>query len=283
MVKMIQTMLLMLGVLCSTCLYTCAQGVLTPTFFKWEGDGSGADYQCTTGVCHLSDEIWFHSFSVSSGATVVNTGGNGPLIIRSTGTCTIAGAISSNGSSLTSGITGNGDFGGGGGGGGGGVGAGANGRTTEVNYTIPIVNGGAGGTAGGGSGHNGVSTTTGQYRMFLSGASTWPGGGGAGGIGSVNGKSGGFGGAPVIFVCDSINFTGTIDVSGGNGANASANGAGGGGGGGGGYVVLAAATFIANTGTINSSGGTGGTCGTFSNCGAGGNGGNGWNYSLTIK
>ena len=112
---------------------------------------------------------------------------------------------------------------------------------------------------------------------------TWPGGGGAGGAGSANSKSGGFGGAPVIFVCDSINFTGTIDVSGGNGTNAPANGTGGGGGGGGRYVVLAAVTFIANTGTINTGGGTGGTCGAFTNCGAGGNGGNGWNYSLTIR
>ena len=113
MAKMTQTVLLMFGLSCLMYLPAHAQTVLTPKFLRWLGDGSGSDYQCTTGTCNLTDEIWFRSFSVSAGATVVNAGGNGPLIIRSTGTCTIDGTISSNGTSLTSGITGNGDSGGG--------------------------------------------------------------------------------------------------------------------------------------------------------------------------
>jgi hypothetical protein len=272
-------------VFAACCLYLPghAQTGLTPAWLRWLGSGTN-NFNCTSGRCNITDEIWFKSFSVSPGATVVNAGGNGPLIIRATGTCTIDGTIIANGS-LTwgSGITGSGDFGGGGGGGGGGTAAGINGKSTTVISGIPVVNGGTGGSAEGGNGQNGVSSSSNQYHAFLASGSSWPGGGAAGGNGGSGGGAGGLGGTPVIFVCNTIEFSGTIDVSGGNGGNASASNRGAGGGGGGGYVVLAAVTFAANTGTINTNGGNGGTCNGFSNCGAGGSGGNGWSMSLTIQ
>lgn len=265
------------------CLRAQAQTTfLTPSWLKWLGNGTNA-YSCTSGTCNLTDELWFTSFNVSLGATVVNAGGNGPLIIRSTGTCTIAGSVLGGPSGGAEGITGQGDFGGGGGGGGGGVAAGVAGKTTEVIPGIPIVNGGFGGSAGGGAGGTALSTAAGQYRMFMSNPGSWPGGGAMGGQGGSGGAQGGQGGTPVIFVCNAINFTGTINASGGNGNNATANGTGAGGGGGGGYVVLAAVTFTANTGSINTAGGVGGSCAGHTTCGAGGNGGNGWTMSMTIQ
>jgi hypothetical protein len=83
------------------------------------------------------------------------------------------------------------------------------------------------------------------------------------------------GGNAVTLVCQSINFTGTISVSGANGGNSTGNNIGASGGGGG-VVFLATPTYTANTGTIAVAGGTGGTCGAYTGCGAGGNGGNGW-------
>jgi len=264
------------------CLPLKAQIAQTPDWLKWLGNGKNS-YSCTSGTCNLTDELWFSSFTVSAGATVLNAGGNGPLIVRATGTCTIAGTIASSPVYGVQGITGYGDYGGGGGGGGGGTGVGAAGKTTQAILGIPIVNGGAGGTAGGGAGHTALSTTAGQYQTFLGAGSPWPGGGGQGGQGGSGGGLGGDGGMPVIFVCNTINFTGTIDVRGGNGGNAGKIDSGAGGGGGAGYVVLAAVSFTANSGTIRTTGGLGGTCNSYSGCGAGGNGGNGWSYSITIQ
>src|SRR5579864_5833166 len=65
-----------------------------PAWLRFLGDGSGLDYSCASGTCILGDEHWFSSFTVSAGATVVTTGGNGPIVIRSTGACTIAGTLS---------------------------------------------------------------------------------------------------------------------------------------------------------------------------------------------
>lgn len=255
----------------------------TPPWLKFLGFGINP-FTCTSGRCNITDEIWFTSFYVAPGAIVVNAGGNGPLIIRSTGTCTIAGTVIGNGSlTYGSGITGNGDFGGGGGGGGGGTYGGIAGRTTVVIQGIPIINGGAGGSAGGGNGGTATSASFNQYRAFLANGSSWPGGGGAGGNGGSGGALGGNGGTPVIFICNTINFTGTIDVSGGAGGNSNANNTGAGGGGGAGYVILAAVNFAANSGTINVTGGAGGTCSGHSNCGSGGAGGNGWSATVDIQ
>ncbi len=266
---------------CCLCSAGESQNAPTPDWLTWLGNGT-TPYACSSGTCDLSGENWFSSFTLSSGAELLNNTA-GPLIIRATGACTIAGTISGSPNAGNPGISGNGDFGGGGGGGGGGALAGTQGRNTLVVPGVPIVNGGKGGGAGGGAGQNALTVNQGQYRMLLSSGSPWPGGGAVGGQGGSNGGAGGTGGTPVIFVCDTINFTGTINVSGSNGGNAPANNTGAGGGGGGGYVLFAAVSYTANTGTINTNGGTGGSCNGLSNCGAGGNGGNGFSKSITIE
>jgi len=268
-----------------------AQTTVTPGWLAWLGDGSENTYSCTSGTCVLGGEHWFSSFTVASGATVVNTTVNSPIIIRSTGACTVHGTISSSvNTARGGGMNFNGDFGGAGGGGGGGaVGAlveGANGFTTVGIGGLPISNGGLGGGAGA-PGGPGNSVDTGQYHQILSGGTFWPVGGSAGGQGGCNGHgkcggNGGLGGSPVILICSSINFTGTIDASGGPGAPAPVNYSGSGGGGGGGYVIFSALNYVANTGAINVSGGAAGSC-TTTGCAAGGVGGSGFTYTQTIQ
>jgi hypothetical protein len=252
-------------------------------YLEFLGDGSEGAYSCASGTCALGGEHWVSSFDVSAGATLINSGQNSPIVIRSTGVCTVAGTISNSpnsGTAVT--ITGPGDFGGGGGGGGGGTAAGGVGYISVGDASIEIVNGGEPGAAGGGAGSNAGNPAVGQYQMLLSGGSFWPVGGGSGGTGGSSGGAGGWGGAPVILVCNSINFTGFIDVSGGNGGASTGNNSGAGGGGGAGYVIFSAASYTANTGTINVSAGLGGSCNSNTGCGAGGNGGSGWKKAVTI-
>jgi hypothetical protein len=266
-----------------------AQNILTPSWLRYLGSGVGGNFSCTSGVCALGDERWMTSFSVSPGATVVSKANNGPFIIRSTGTCTIGGTISNSANTAGGGgILNKGDIAGAGGGGGGGTSPGSPGLNGIGDQQLPVVLGGAGGVAGGGAGGNGASPTPSQYHVLIGAGSMWPvgganGGSGGGSGGGTAGGSGGVGGGPVIFVCQSINFTGMIDASGAPGHNAPANNTAAGGGGGGGYVILSAVTFIANTGTIKVSGGAGGSCGSNTGCGAGGNGGNGWTYIQNIQ
>jgi hypothetical protein len=261
-----------------------AQTTSTPAWLTFVGDGSSGSYSCTSGKCILGDEHWYTSFNVSAGATVVTTGQNGPIIIRATGTCTIAGLVSdspNSGAGIT--ITGNGDFGGGGGGGGGGSSGGNMGKMGVGDGNIPIVNSGSGGNGGGGNGGNGNGSVINQYRTLIASGSYWPVGGGAGGQGGgPNGAQGGTGGGPIIFVCHNIDFTGTIDVSGGPGSNSPSSGNGAGGGGGAGYVILSAVNYTNNSGNINLNGGSGGSCNGNSNCGTGGNGGNGFSFFANI-
>lgn len=264
------------------CLSVHAQTVATPAWLKWLGNGT-SNFSCTSGTCALGEELWFANFTVAAGATVSNVSGNGPIIIRAKGTCSINGTVSNSPNEGNYGISGRGDFGGGGGGGGGGTAAGTIGGTTSVITGIPLVNGGRAGATGGGNGGTGRSTTVNEYQQFISGGSDWPGGGAPGGAGGSGGGAGANGGGPVIIICNTINFTGTIDVSGGTGSNAPANNTGAGGGGGGGYVLLAAVTYTATTGTINTNGGAGGSCNGNSGCGTGGNGGNGWSTLVTIR
>jgi hypothetical protein len=261
-----------------------AQGSVTPGWLRFFGDGSAGAFSCTSGTCILGDERWFSSFNVSAGATVATTGQNGPIIIRSAGTCTVAGTMTdspNSGAGIT--ITGSGDFGGSSGGGGGGAAAGHVGLSTLADAGLVINAGGTAGAAGGGNGNPGNNPVQSQYRLLLGGGTFWPVGGSKGGQGGSNGGAGGWGGGPIILVCNTIDFTGTIDVSGGPGAASPANNTGAGGGGGAGYVILSAVTYTANTGTINTAGGPGGSCNSNSGCGTGGNGGNGWNVALTIQ
>ena len=271
--------------------HAVAQTTVTPGWMAWLGDGSEGDYSCSS-TCALSGEHWVTSFTVPSGTTVVNTTVNNPLIIRSTGVCTVAGTISNSpNTGGGAGVNFNGDFGGAGGGGGGGASfalvQGSGGLSTVGLGGLPIANGGPGGSAGG-PGGSGNSVDPGQFHQILSGGSFWPIGGAAGGKGGYNGHgtgggNGGKGGGPVILICSSLNFTGTIDASGGNGGPAPVVNAGGGGGGGGGFVVFAALNYLANGGTINVNGGNGGGCNGNTGCGAGGAGGSGFTYSQTIQ
>src|SRR5271170_7757200 len=252
-----------------------AQGTVTPAWLSFVGSGAGGNYSCTSGTCQLDDERWFSSFNVSAGATLVATSNNGPIIIRATGTCTVNGTISNSVNTANGGgVLNEGDFGGAGGGGGGGTLAGKGGELSVGPGGLPIVGSGPKGAANGGAGGNGLATATGQLHELLSGGTFWPIGGATGGVGGSSGSGtaggqGGAGGGAVILVCNTINFTGTIDVSGGAGSPAPAPDTGAGGGGGGGYVILSAVNFTAKTGTINVSGGAGGSCNSQPGCGTG--------------
>jgi hypothetical protein len=279
-------LLYVLGMALGFCLESQGQAILTPDWLKYLGDSSAGSFSCTSGTCVIADEQWFSSFNVSAGATVIILGGNGPLIIRSTGACSVAGTVSNSFNSGGGfGINGSGDFGGGGGGGGGGAtNVGGAGRNTVGDGGVPIVNGGNGGPVGGGNGSNGNAVVPPQYRMILSSGSFWPVGGSIGGAGGgPSGGAGGHAGGPVILVCNSINFTGSIDVSGAPGNPPSADNSGAGGGGGGGYAILSAVTYTANSGVINIAGGAGGSCNSHVGCGAGGSGGNGFSVNVTIQ
>jgi len=270
------------------CLPAQGQNILTPTWLRYLANGSAGPYSCTSGICGLDDERWYTSFTVSPGAAVVSTATNGPFIIRSSGTCTIGGTISNSVNTAGGGgVLNQGDLGGAGGGGGGGAKAGVAGLNGVVDQQLPVIIGGTAGAAGGGTGGNAASPTPSQYHTLISSGSQWPVGGATGGAGGGNGGTaggkGGNGGGPVILICNTLNFTGTIDASGAPGQPAPANNTGAGGGGGGGYVILSAVTFTANTGTIKVSGGEGGSCGSFTGCGAGGNGGNGWTYFQNVQ
>jgi len=283
-VKRVFPFVSVLAVAVGLCLRTPAQtGIgVTPGWLRYLGPG-GNPYSCSSGTCHLADEHWLSSFNVSAGATLAVGSTFSPLIIRSTGSCTVAGTIANN-PKVGGGIVLHGDFGGGGGGGGAGEFRNGNQGWVGLGNGSEITGGGRGGVAPAGSGGNGESTNPGQYHLLLSAGSFWPGGGSVGGSGgSTAGGQGGDGGAIVILVCESMNFTGTIDVSGGAGSAPTANNGGAGGGGGGGYVILSASTWVANTGTINTTGGVGGSCAGFTGCGAGGNGGNGWSMAITIE
>lgn len=258
-----------------------SSSVTAPDWLEFVGDGSEGAYSCS-GACSLQGEHWFSSFEVASGAKLVANSVNNPIVIRATGTCTVQGTISDSPHSGAGGNTGPGDFGGGGGGGGAGANGGHGGNVSVGDAAIEIVDGGRGGTAPGGNGTSGGSATIGEYRTLLSGGTFWPVGGSSGGQGGSNGGDGGVGGGVVVLVCNSISFTGTIDVSGAFGGNSPGTSSGAGGGGGGGYVIFSAVTFPANTGVINTAGGVGGTCGSDTSCGKGGSGGSGWNAAFTI-
>jgi hypothetical protein len=285
--KKVFALLWLLAVAVAMCQVAHAQQ-LTPEWLRFLGDGSSGTYSCTSGTCALGDERWFSSFTVSAGATVVSLANNGPFVVRSTGTCTVAGTISNSvNTGNGGGVLNEGDLGGAGGGGGGGAVAGSAGLNSVGDGNVVIVAAGAKGAAGQ-NGGNAASPTLSQYRTLISGGTYWAVGGSTGGAGGGNGAGvaggkGGNGGGPVILVCNTINFTGTIDASGAPGQPAPANSTGSGGGGGGGYVILSAVNYTANSGTINTAGGAGGSCGSFTNCGSGGSGGNGWSVAITIK
>ena len=86
-------------------------------WLSYLGDGSEGAYICAKGSCPVTEEHWYTSVNVSLGATLYNNL-TAPLIIRATGTCTVAGALSvSSNSSSFSPTNGGTSWGGAGGGG----------------------------------------------------------------------------------------------------------------------------------------------------------------------
>ena len=246
-----------------------------PPHLRFLGDGSDGAITCSGNIAGVK---YATTFTVANGATCTLNVISQPLVVHATGVCTIAGTINGSGTAAGSYVTG--DAGGSGGGGGGGAAAGAVGSTSGmIGMTLlgyQLLSGGAIGSSSGGTGGAGNATSTVVQRYMFDYASGLYHGGAKGGTGGSSGGSGGNGGQTVILICQSINFTGTIDVSGAVGVNSTGNSVGSGGGGGGGYAWLIGRDSVINSGTITVTGGAGGTCGAYTTCGAGGVGGAGW-------
>ncbi len=131
-----------------------------------------------------------------------------------------------------------------------------------------------------------------KARKYIVIAAGSGGSGGSSGTGNLyaGGSGGNGGGAIIIEVAGAINFTGTINTSGGNGFNGgtggTGRGAGGGAGGSAGMCFILYNTLTANSGTINASGGAGGASGAttsaIGNGGMGGSGGGSYASSGTV-
>ncbi len=246
-----------------------------PMWMRDFGDGVDGAFS-STGNFSASGEYRYTDFTLNAGHTLSVS----PfVIIRCSGTCTIAGTISAVGV----------------GGGGGRAGTSDNTSGGQGGSGTGGASGGTGATNGGGSypgGPGGYSYFQGTGYYCVAGPGATPSsqaiklmasfapialgaGGGGGASGITNGGVGGAGGGCVIIVARNVNFTGTINVSGANGG--STGNAGGGAGGGGGSVIRAAKSFIADTGTINVSGGGGG-----GGARTGGSGAAGWSMKYTI-
>ena len=255
--------------------------------------GTGADGSCVVGsLCNgyststvnLVGDFYFTTFTVPYGMTVnagVSSGYPVGLTVHATGACTIAGKIE--GSTLVSSPTAaTGYYGGSAGGSGGGTGAGTAG---SASYTVAVHSGNgnnwpdfSGGAAGAASGGNATSAAANgncangncnyaqiQRAGLSSGGaqdSQWF-TGSYGPAGANSGGNGGVGGNHITLICGSITGTdgvnvGTIDASGGPGANASANSTGAGGGGGGGPIILSSEAAVSTWPNTYVAGGPGG-------------------------
>jgi hypothetical protein len=269
------------GVLSSAGSYTGA----VPSWLQFYGDGSEGALNCPSGICASIPvgEHWYSTCNIAAGATqpFSGTSAGTPIILRCATSATIAGTLGGtpNVNSVANG-------GGGGGGGGGGAAAGAAGTNSWGNS-----GGGTAGTASGGAAGNGSLTiTAAQQKLYASNfwtfysvgstASFAQCGGSPGGAGGSTGGAAGKAGQCLIIVSPSINFTGTVDMSGGAGGASTGNSVGPGGGGGGGIVIMRSPNFT-NGGTINVNGGAAGSCGAFTTCGAGGAGAAGWSRVFT--
>lgn len=137
-----------------------------------------------------------------------------------------------------------------------------------------VVPGGGGGSGGATGGGGGGASARAVGNDGTNGANTGSSGSGAGGRG---------GGGLIIECGGNWNFTSGsagITVAGADGAAGGGGGnAGGGGGGGGGVAIVAVASVVANTGTIEATGGNGGA--GLGSGGAGGTGGAGYTLVTT--
>jgi len=251
-----------------------------PSSITFFGNGADGALNLTSGTSSLSGgEYWYTTCNIAAGATFTNFTNNLPIVIRCTGTATIAGTVTV----LQGNTAAQAAYGGGtGGGGGGGTAAGAAGGGMSF-ASRGIGTGGTAGTSSGGTGGNGNTLALNYARLALlaltwgTGGATMMGGTGGGQGGSTGGAAG-LGGGMVVIVAPTIIFTGTINANGTAGTAAPGNSTGGGGGGGGGLVLLAARN-LTNTGTINVTGGAGGGCAAFTGCAAGGAGAAGSSFA----
>jgi hypothetical protein len=276
-----------------------------PDWMHYFCDSSEPD---PNGSASLQGAHCYPSLTVPSGATVtvtnVSSASGSPVdlprgewLAYVNGPCTITGTINA--------AANNGGYSNGGGSGGGGGGAatstsGHEGFDSDMfggpasildghalhnpNFAVmQLAFGGLGGAPGLAGGKGSTPTAVAQ-RWVSTVADKVDLGGGAGGYGGKGSalKAGaGAGGGAVVLICtDSISFTGTIDVHGGNGAGGTAGGGGGSGGGGGGVVLMATSDYLANSGTVRLNGGTGGAGDT--GAGPGGNGVSGWMKLYTL-
>jgi len=272
-----------------------------PLWMHYLGSGNEADpcvgtvAPCTTGAQTLQGLHYFASFTVEASGTLTIGETNGStafgammpmagLIVVSPGVCTVAGTIAANAAWTHNANNLGGNAGGGGGFGAANGGGGGSSLAFSAGGSDNVVNGASGGTSGvAGAAVTGAVVSQVQEYFAQSIASNTFGqcGGSEGGAGGSSGGAAGAGGGCVILDCDTINFTGTINVAGGNGGAGGAS-TGGGGGGGGGFVIEAAHTYAANTGTITTTGGAGGAAGTGTST-AGGAGGAGWDLVFTLN
>jgi hypothetical protein len=255
-------------------------GVQTSTPLWLTYLGTGANGSNTSAGGNMAGEYDYVNFTVPYGNTVTINNLSG-MTIRATGTCTIAGTITSSNAAVST----YGYGGGTGGGGGGGTAAGTAG--TNI-YLLPqsgltVASGGSAGAASGGAGGAGNTPSTSVQQMVLNAGMTdgqYLNGSG-GGAGGSSGGAGGNPGQGLTLICGTITgtdgtHTGSISMTGANGTAAAANNTGGGGGGGGGVVILSSQSAVGTWPTINVNGGAGGSCGSYSGCGQAGTGGTGW-------
>jgi hypothetical protein len=263
-----------------------------PHFFDYFGDGSEPDPN-PAGTVTLGGEHHYANFTLRAGAVIniVEDFTNPPsstLIIRSPGTCTIAGTI--NGRGAANPVY---TIGGVGGGGGGSPTASGLQALGVVSPSLDL-SGGAGGAMSnpGGNGQDGTPLADSVKKFILDdlpstvdSSGGMPGGAGAGAVNPFNchnaePSDGGCGGAGLILVCREIDFqsTAVADLRGQDGFGGASGPNGGGGGGGGGYFFTYAIAYIhspADSGTVLLDGGMGGVAGD-STAGAGGKGSMGW-------
>lgn len=267
-------------------------GFTSSLFDNFGGDGSDGDRtDSSTASLAIGSGKQYEDWTIDAG-TVMTLSGDayGKVRVGVSGRLTIAGGLSTVGTGLVGGTPSGGAgtvlAGGvgcptGGGGGGGGGSAGFSGQVGGYSQLLAqVISGGAAGTGASGSGpaSNGAGfAAPAEVLKDLLHLRAGP-GGGAGGFGNHAGGTfpaggqGGSSGGVLVIECGELDFTGTIDVSGGAGNGGSAfllAGGGGGGGGASGLLVILAKTIIANTGSVTANGGAAGAGGVGSSVSGG--------------
>lgn len=266
------------------------------SLFKFGGTGADGALNVTSGTTTIALGAAafvvknYTSINVSSGATLTFSGGNANgtvVILKSQGAVTIVGTITGAALGATGGasVSGNDST--------------ATGNNGNAGNSFALMFAGPTGGNGGSNttpGSGGALLTAALKTAYFAGITSatllkypnlWSSGAGASGGafknstgGSFTTGSGGNAGLTLLIECGgALNGTGTVNLSGANGGNASASGgqqsSAGGGGGAGGFFFCIYNTLTANSLTINVAGGTGGTSTFTSNVAAAGGGGGG--------